>query len=130
MPRALLVVLLFLLAVPAVAQEVTPVDPAPEPRTLTTQEDHRLMMKALGIDALRPGANEMDPKAQNDADYDEAKVNPFTLPDPLVCEDGELAWRQHKGGHTTGPNWPVFLEFAGRYVGVKDAAGSDGDGSE
>src|SRR3989442_11477755 len=20
--------------------------------------------------------------------------------------DGELAWRQHAGGHTTGPNWP------------------------
>ena len=30
--------------------------------------------------------------------------------------DGELAFRQHKGGHTTGPNWPSFLEFAGRYI--------------
>ena len=30
--------------------------------------------------------------------------------------DGELAWRQHKGGHTTGPNWPVFLTFAERYL--------------
>ncbi len=25
---------------------------------------------------------------------------------------GELAWRQHEGGHTTLPNWPVFLEWA------------------
>ena len=30
--------------------------------------------------------------------------------------DGELAWRQHSGGHTTGPNWPTFLTFAGRYI--------------
>jgi hypothetical protein len=26
---------------------------------------------------------------------------------------GELAWRQHDGGHTSGPNLPVFLEWAG-----------------
>lgn len=30
--------------------------------------------------------------------------------------DGEIAFRQHKGGHTTGPNWPTFLTFAGRYI--------------
>lgn len=30
--------------------------------------------------------------------------------------DGELAFRQHRGGHTTWPNWPTFLEFAGRYI--------------
>lgn len=29
--------------------------------------------------------------------------------------DGEIAWRQHSGGHTTGPNWPYFLKWAGRY---------------
>jgi hypothetical protein len=34
--------------------------------------------------------------------------------------NGELAWRQHKGGHMTGPNWPTFLEFAGRYVRVSE----------
>ncbi|MCI4645411.1 MAG: hypothetical protein MRY64_11565 [Hyphomonadaceae bacterium] len=28
---------------------------------------------------------------------------------------GELAFRQHLGGHTNGPNWPVFLDFAERY---------------
>jgi hypothetical protein len=30
--------------------------------------------------------------------------------------DGELAFRQHRGGHTTGPNWPTFLTFADRYI--------------
>jgi hypothetical protein len=29
--------------------------------------------------------------------------------------DGDLAFRQHSGGHTTGPNWPAFLDFAARY---------------
>ncbi len=29
--------------------------------------------------------------------------------------DGEIAFRQHEGGHTPGPNWPVFLNFASRY---------------
>jgi alpha-glucuronidase len=30
--------------------------------------------------------------------------------------DGEVAFRQHSGGHTTGPNWPTFLSFAERYL--------------
>jgi hypothetical protein len=30
--------------------------------------------------------------------------------------DGELAFRQHRGGHTTGPNWPTFLTWADRYI--------------
>jgi hypothetical protein len=41
--------------------------------------------------------------------------------------DGDLAFRQHKGGHTTGPNWPTFLEFAGRYINVKNTPTSSGD---
>src|SRR6267143_838295 len=31
---------------------------------------------------------------------------------------GEVAFRQHSGGHTPGPNWPTFLTFAGRYLKV------------
>jgi hypothetical protein len=33
---------------------------------------------------------------------------------PLIS--GDIAFRQHRGGHTAGPNWPTFLEFAGRYI--------------
>jgi hypothetical protein len=29
--------------------------------------------------------------------------------------EGDIAFRQHAGGHTTGPNWPSFIEFAERY---------------
>ena len=28
---------------------------------------------------------------------------------------GELGFRQHPYGHTPAPNWPAFLEFAGRH---------------
>ena len=31
---------------------------------------------------------------------------------------GEIAFRQHRGGHTAGPNWPAFLTFAARYLGT------------
>jgi hypothetical protein len=29
--------------------------------------------------------------------------------------DGDVAFRQHSGGHTSGPNWPYFIQFAKRY---------------
>jgi lysophospholipase L1-like esterase len=29
---------------------------------------------------------------------------------------GELAWRQHDGGHTNVPNFPAFFEWAARYI--------------
>jgi hypothetical protein len=28
---------------------------------------------------------------------------------------GDIAFRQHSGGHTPAPNWPAFIAFAGRY---------------
>jgi hypothetical protein len=33
---------------------------------------------------------------------------------PLI--NGEVAFRQHSGEHTNGPNWPTFLTFASRYI--------------
>jgi lysophospholipase L1-like esterase len=30
--------------------------------------------------------------------------------------DGELAWRMHSGGHTTGPNIETFVTWASRYI--------------
>ena len=33
---------------------------------------------------------------------------------PLI--EGDIAFRQHAGGHTPGPNWPTFLTFASRYL--------------
>ena len=36
-------------------------------------------------------------------------------PQETALMDGDIAFRQHAGGHTVGPNWPAFLEFAERY---------------
>jgi hypothetical protein len=30
--------------------------------------------------------------------------------------DGDVAFRQHSSGHTDGPNWPFFLDFAAKYL--------------
>jgi hypothetical protein len=31
--------------------------------------------------------------------------------------DGQLAWRQHDGGHTDGPNWKYFIPWADKSLG-------------
>ncbi|GAB4241950.1 MAG: hypothetical protein Kow00109_17600 [Acidobacteriota bacterium] len=33
--------------------------------------------------------------------------------------EGHLAWRQHDGGHTDGPNWCYFLPWANRHLGYR-----------
>jgi hypothetical protein len=33
---------------------------------------------------------------------------------PLI--GGDIGFRQHTAGHTPGPNWPTFIEFAARYL--------------
>jgi hypothetical protein len=35
---------------------------------------------------------------------------------------GDIAFREHSGGHTTGPNWPTFLTFASRYIQAPPSA--------
>lgn len=44
-------------------------------------------------------------------------VGATTMPaEGTALIDGELGFRQHPFGHTPGPNWPAFLEFAGHYL--------------
>jgi hypothetical protein len=44
--------------------------------------------------------------------------NYLTDPMPPVGQliGGQLAWRQHEGGHDLTPNWPAFFEWVGRYI--------------
>jgi hypothetical protein len=37
--------------------------------------------------------------------------------------DGQLAWRQHDGGHTDGPNWKYFIPWADKFLGHQSAGG-------
>ena len=41
---------------------------------------------------------------------------------PLI--EGDLAFRQHSGGHTPAPNWPTFITFASRYLNASPATKS------
>src|SRR5688572_5737539 len=62
--------------------------PAP-PVSLTAQEDLQRMMGLLNITALRRGVSG-NPQAENYANYDESKANPYpNLPDPLVMKNGK-----------------------------------------
>ena len=44
-------------------------------------------------------------------------------PAEAALTGGDIAFRQHGGGHTTGPNWPTFLAFADRYIKAPRARG-------
>ena len=82
-------------------------DPKPDdssPPGLTAQQDHKLMMEALGIDKLREGANGMNPDAPNPANYDESKANPYPdLPNPLVLNNGETVTKPETWWHVRRP---------------------------
>ncbi len=47
-----------------------------------------------------------------------AKGLPTTeMPEPdIALVSGALAFRNHAGGHTDAPDWPIFLDFAKRYL--------------
>ncbi len=52
------------------------------------------------------------------ADYRTAK-----MPDVNVALlNGQLAWRQHDGGHTDAPNWKYFIPWADRFMNRNGAA--------
>jgi hypothetical protein len=64
--------------------------PAMVAQQAASQADRQKMMDLLGIKALRPGRNGSNPQAENYANYDESKANPFPkLPDPLVLINGK-----------------------------------------
>ncbi|MGQ9919016.1 MAG: glucuronyl esterase domain-containing protein, partial [Bryobacteraceae bacterium] len=46
-------------------------------------------------------------------DYRKAKMPPVNT----GLLEGELAWRQHDGGHTDGPNWKYFIPWASKKLG-------------
>jgi hypothetical protein len=62
----------------------------PPPVQLSAKDDHKRMMELLNIKELRWGADGRNPKAENAANYDESRANPYPeLPDPLVLKNGQ-----------------------------------------
>jgi hypothetical protein len=45
-------------------------------------------------------------------DYNKEKMPPVNV----GLLDGQLAWRQHDGGHTDGPNWKYFIPWADKFL--------------
>lgn len=66
----------------AAAAQVSP------PAHLTSEQDHQRTMDLLHITSLRRGADG-DPKSPHSANFDESKVLAYTLPDPLVLNNGK-----------------------------------------
>jgi lysophospholipase L1-like esterase len=50
-------------------------------------------------------------------DYHTAKMPPVNV----GLLDGQLAWRQHDGGHTDAPNWKYFIPWADHFLNAGDA---------
>ena len=53
-----------------------------------SEQERQRELQLLGLTATRPGVQNRDPAAANAANYDEAKANPYPLPDPLIGRDG------------------------------------------
>jgi lysophospholipase L1-like esterase len=50
-------------------------------------------------------------------DYHAAKMPPVNT----GLLDGQLAWRQHDGGHTDAPNWKYFIPWADKFLNYQPA---------
>lgn len=48
-------------------------------------------------------------------------------PQETALVDGDIAFRQHAGGHTIGPNWPTFLNDAERYFSHENVKSNEKD---
>ena len=62
---------------------------APSPTQIASEAERQRELDALGLKDMRPGAKNGDPTSPFATNYDEAKANPFPLPDPLTLPDGK-----------------------------------------
>jgi len=53
---------------------------------------------------------------QNYVTFGKKDLGTTMPPVETALVDGALAWRMHKGGHTTGPNLDTFVTWAARYL--------------
>jgi hypothetical protein len=88
LPSCILVsVLIGVLVVRASGDNRATASGHPSPIHLTSEQDHQRVMDFLHIRSLRRGVDG-DPKSPNAANYNESKVTPYALPDPLLLKNG------------------------------------------
>lgn len=100
--RILLPLLARLFWLGLAASSAAAAQPSADTRNWTTADDHKDMMRQLGIRALRPGPSGNE-KAPNAANYDESKANPFPdYPELMRLKDGrpvttpEMWWKHRR----------------------------------
>jgi len=100
--RILLPLLARLFCLGLAASSAAAAQPSADTRNWTTADDHKDMMRQLGIRALRPGPSGNE-KAPNAANYDESKANPFPdYPELMRLKDGrpvttpEMWWKHRR----------------------------------
>ena len=80
-------------------------------------------IKSLGVDAVWLNPIYTSPNDDNGydvSDYRNIMKDFGTMEFPPIgmpLVNGELAFRQHAGGHSTGPNWSTWIAWACRYWG-------------
>lgn len=83
--------LLFTFSISAQFQLTPEQEKARDERNKLTQTDYQNMLQQLHITDVRRGANGRDPNAENAANYDVDKANPFpNYPNPLQFNDGKM----------------------------------------
>ncbi len=95
---------LFAAVVVASAVGQPPTNTPPAPVTMTAKQDWQNMLDQLKIpaSAMRPGPNGMNPNAPNYQNIDEAKANPWPLPEMMVTKarkpvtTPEMWWKERR----------------------------------
>ncbi len=97
-----ILVALTMAGVAAVASQApSTANPQPPLAHLTAEQDHQRLLDLLYIASLRRGPDG-DPKSPKAANFDEAKVAAYSLPDPMVLENGKKVknanawWKQRR----------------------------------
>jgi hypothetical protein len=118
---------MLLLFVPAVMSAQTPAPPVATDRAAiaaasAAERDREL--KLLGISAMQPGATAYDIGKPGNANYDEAKANPFPkLPDVLVMNDGKRVktpaqWKKRRAEIVAKFDENVYGKYPAHIPGV------------
>ena len=83
-----------------------------------SREGRREVARPAGqLHGDRRGAARVPSARREDLGVSDDYTNERMPPVNVGLLDGQLAWRQHDGGHTDAPNWKYFLSWADYFLG-------------